>query len=68
MAVDPQVDAPFRGVVKKIYGLGPARRIEIALESGGSSVEIDDPRMPSLALGQQIGLTPDRYRVFAVEN
>ena len=66
MAVDPKHDAAFRGVVKRIYGLGPARRIEIALGSGENNVEIDASRMPNLALRQQIGLTPNRYRVFAV--
>ncbi len=66
MTIVPQQDAPFRGVVKRIHGLGPARRIEIAIGSGDSIVEIDAPRVQHVDPGQEIGLKLGRYRVFAI--
>jgi sulfate transport system ATP-binding protein len=65
MTIGPEGDAPFKGVVKRIHGLGPARRVEIALGNAGCIVEIDAPRTQGFDLGQRIGLTPGRYRVFA---
>lgn len=65
MTIVPQEDAPFRGIVKRVHGLGPARRVEIALGHEGGVVEIDAPRIQSLDLGQAVGLAPRRYEVFA---
>jgi sulfate/thiosulfate transport system ATP-binding protein len=65
MTIGPEGDAPFQGIVKRVHGLGPARRIEIALGNAGCIVEIDAPRTPGLDPGQRIGLTPGRYQVFA---
>jgi sulfate/thiosulfate transport system ATP-binding protein len=66
MAVVPVDGAPFEGRVTRIHGLGPARRIEIALRSeDGAVIEIDVPRPSELAPGQAIGLKPRTYRIFA---
>ncbi len=66
MAVVPIADAPLAGRVTRIHGLGPARRIEITLRSrDGAVVEIDVPRAGELAPGQEVGLRPRTYRIFA---
>ena len=65
MAIVPEGAAPFSGIVKRIHGIGPARRVEIALGRGESVVEVDAPRDQSFDPGQQIGLALSRYRVFA---
>jgi sulfate/thiosulfate transport system ATP-binding protein len=66
MAVVPVDGAPFEGRVTRIHGLGPARRIEVALRSDdGAVVEIDVPRSGELAPGQAVGLQPRTYRIFA---
>jgi sulfate/thiosulfate transport system ATP-binding protein len=66
MAVVPVDGAPFEGRVTRVHGLGPARRIEIALRSqDGAVIEIDVPRPAELAPGQAIGLKPRTYRIFA---
>jgi sulfate/thiosulfate transport system ATP-binding protein len=60
--------APFRGTVRGIHGIGPARRVEIALGQGNEPtvVEVDAPRSLTLEVGQAIGLEPRQYRVFSV--
>jgi sulfate transport system ATP-binding protein len=66
MAVVPVDGAPFEGRVMRIHGLGPARRIEIALRSDTDAViEIDVPRPDELAPGQAVGLKPRAYKIFA---
>jgi sulfate transport system ATP-binding protein len=65
MAVVPVAEATFTGQVTRIHGLGPGRRIEVALHSGGGTVEVDLPRTSDVAAGQTIGLRPLQYRVFA---
>jgi sulfate/thiosulfate transport system ATP-binding protein len=66
MAVVPVDGAPFEGRVTRVHGLGPARRIEIALRSqDGAVIEIDVPRPAELTPGQAIGLKPRTYRIFA---
>jgi sulfate transport system ATP-binding protein len=50
----------------RIHGLGPARRIEIALRSDTDAViEIDVPRPDELAPGHAVGLKPRTYKIFA---
>ena len=66
MAVAPQEHAPFSGTVRRVHGLGPARRVEIALGDEDNIVEIDAPRAQTVAPGQVVGLAPQRYRVFPV--
>jgi len=56
----------LRGTVRRIHGIGPARRIEIALgtEQAETIVEVDALRAQQLRLGQLVGLRPERYRLF----
>jgi sulfate transport system ATP-binding protein len=65
MAVVPVAEAIFAGQVMRIHGIGPGRRIEVALQSGGGTVEVDLPRTSDVAAGQTIGLRPLQYRIFA---
>ena len=66
MTVVPVAGAAFEGRVTRIHGLGPARRIEVALRSqDGAVIEIDVPRSAELAPGQTVGLKPRTYRIFA---
>lgn len=54
------------GVVKRIRGIGPARRVEIALVSGGSEtlVEVLALRTQQWRIGQLVGIRPQQYRLF----
>jgi sulfate transport system ATP-binding protein len=54
------------GVVKRIRGIGPARRVEIALVSGGSEtlVELLALRTQQWRIGQLVGIRPQQYRLF----
>jgi len=57
----------LRGVVKRIYGIGPARRVEVALgsEEGETLIEVDAFRTQALRVGQLVGIKAERYRLFA---
>ena len=57
----------LRGVVKRIHGIGPARRVEIALgsETAETLIEVDALRTQPLRVGQLVGLRPDQYRIFS---
>ncbi len=55
--------APLRGTVQRIHGLGPQRRIEIALPEDQGIIEIDAPAT-RVNPGDTIGLAPQRYRLF----
>jgi sulfate transport system ATP-binding protein len=57
----------LRGVVKRIHGIGPARRVEIALGSENSEtlIEVDAQRTQPLRIGQLVGVKPEQYRLFA---
>jgi sulfate/thiosulfate transport system ATP-binding protein len=59
--------AAFSGTVRRVHGLGPARRIEIELqaESDVHLVEVDAPRLHLIEIGQPIGLEPQNYRLYA---
>jgi sulfate transport system ATP-binding protein len=59
--------APLRGAVKGVHGIGPARRVEIALGRGAAPtiIEVDAPRQLQLDVGQSIGLEPQQYRIFS---
>jgi sulfate transport system ATP-binding protein len=56
--------APLNGTVKWVHGLGPARRIEVALGSN-QIVEIDVPRIHNVGAGEVVGLAPRQYRLFS---
>jgi sulfate transport system ATP-binding protein len=68
LSIVPQQDAPLRGTVKRIHGLGPARRIEVALGSDGNVIEIDASHTKSVDSGEGVGLVPNRYRIFATHS
>jgi sulfate/thiosulfate transport system ATP-binding protein len=55
------------GTVKRMHGIGPARRVEIALGDEGSEiiVEVVAPRSQQWRIGQRVGLRPQQYRLFA---
>jgi sulfate transport system ATP-binding protein len=54
------------GTVRRVHGLGPARRVEIMLSEGEREhlVEVDAPRRQEIAIGQSVGLQPREYRIF----
>ena len=57
--------AALTGVVKRVHGLGAARRVEVMLSAPETLVEIDTPRNLPVEVGATIGLKPQRYRIFA---
>jgi len=67
MNIVPAETANLRGTVRRVHGIGPARRVEISLGSDdeGKIVEIDAPRSRHFEIGQPIGLVPQQYRLFA---
>ncbi len=67
MTIVPAATAPIKGTVTRVHGIGPARRVEIALTAAPTPdvVEIDAPRNQSFEAGQLIGLRPQHYRIFA---
>jgi sulfate transport system ATP-binding protein len=59
-------DSELTGTVRRVHGIGPARRLEIALgRSGATLVEVDAPRTQQFEVGAVVGLRPRVYRVFA---
>ena len=58
--------AALTGVVKRVHGFGPARRLEIALREGGREhfIEVNAPRHDAIGVGQEVGLQPRAYRLF----
>jgi sulfate transport system ATP-binding protein len=67
MAVLPtSCETALTGEVKRIHGIGPARRVEIALGRDGAqtTVEIVALRNQQWRVGQVIGLRPEQYRLF----
>lgn len=60
----------LRGIVRRVHGIGPARRVEIALGSGNSEslVEVRAPRGQDLTVGQFVALRPEHYRMFPISN
>ena len=70
VAIVPDADgAVLDGVVKRVHGFGPARRVEIALHAGGQEhfIEVHAPRNDPVRIGQRVGLQPRAYRLFAAE-
>jgi sulfate transport system ATP-binding protein len=59
-------EGDLRGVVKRVHGIGPARRIEIALgtEPAQTIVEVDALRAQQWRVGQVVCLRPEQYRLF----
>jgi len=68
VAIVPESDgAVLNGVVKRVLGFGPARRVEIVLREGEHEhfIEVNAPRHEPFSIGQRVGLQPRAYRLFA---
>ena len=65
MRVSAPGDAPLRGRIKRVHGIGVARRIEVELST--LSIEIDATRVHGIDVGEEIGLKPVRYRVYGAK-
>jgi sulfate transport system ATP-binding protein len=59
-------DHRFKGIVRRIHGIGPARRVEVALGSANAEtlIEVDALRAQQFRVGQLVGLRADQYRLF----
>jgi len=58
-------ESDLKGVVKRIHGIGAARRVEIALgEPAQTIVEVDALHDQQWHVGQIVGLRPEKYRLF----
>jgi sulfate/thiosulfate transport system ATP-binding protein len=64
MRIGPAEQGPFRGRVKRVHGIGAARRLEIDLMPE-HVIEIEASGAHAVRIGDEIGLKPDRYRVYA---
>jgi len=68
MTILPEAEADsLRGEVRGIHGIGPARRIEIALGGAPRLIEVDAMRGQHCEIGQMLHLRPTEYRLFADE-
>jgi sulfate transport system ATP-binding protein len=65
MGIVPPDRAALKGIVRYIHGLGSARRVEVALGGEKRPIEVDVPRRHELTAGQEVGLVPYRYRIYA---
>jgi hypothetical protein len=53
--------------VRGIHGIGPARRIDVAVGGAQTVIEVDVPRSQPCAIGQVLHLRPAQYRLFPSE-
>ncbi|HXW48794.1 MAG TPA: TOBE-like domain-containing protein [Xanthobacteraceae bacterium] len=62
----PSAESDLKGLVKRIHGIGAARRVEIALasEAAPTIIEVDALRSQQWRVGQVVGLRPEKYRLF----
>ena len=62
----PSSENVLMGVVTRVHGIGPARRVEIALGAEGAQtiVEVVALRNQPWRIGQSVGLRPEQYRLF----
>jgi len=65
LLIEPAGSGALRGEVVQVRSFGPVQRAEVALAEGATAIEIDVPRERELHLGETVGLTPRRYRIFA---
>jgi sulfate transport system ATP-binding protein len=54
----------LRGEVRSIHGIGPARRIEIAVGGAQTIIEVDAHRSQQCRIGEVLHLRPAQYRLF----
>jgi sulfate transport system ATP-binding protein len=65
MTILPQPESnSLRGEVRGVHGIGPARRIDVALNGAQTVIEVDAPRSQPCAIGQVLHLRPAQYRLF----
>jgi sulfate transport system ATP-binding protein len=64
MQVGPAGSGAFEGAVTHVRSFGPVQRAEVRLSQGQAAIEIDAPRDHELQVGDIVGLTPRRYRIF----
>jgi sulfate/thiosulfate transport system ATP-binding protein len=68
MSILPQPETnSLHGEVRGIHGIGPARRIDVALSGAQTVIEVDAPRSQPCAIGQMLHLRPAQYRLFPSE-
>jgi sulfate transport system ATP-binding protein len=65
MQVGPAGSGAFEGAVTHVRSFGPLQRAEVRLSLAQAAIEIDAPRDHELRVGDIVGLTPRRYRIFA---
>jgi len=65
MQVGPAGSGVFEGAVRRVRTFGPIQRAEVKLSQAPAAIEIDAPRDRELQVGDIVGLTPRRYRIFA---
>jgi len=65
MQLCPAGSGAFEGAVTHVRTFGPIQRAEVKLAQGQAAIEIDAPRDNQLRVGDIVGLTPRRYRIFA---
>jgi sulfate/thiosulfate transport system ATP-binding protein len=65
MQLGPAGSGTFEGAVTHVRSFGPVQRAEVKLSQGPAAIEIDAPRDRELQVGDLVGLTPRRYRIFA---
>jgi sulfate transport system ATP-binding protein len=65
MAILPDAETnSLRGEVRSIHGIGPARRIEIAVGGAQTIIEVDAHRSRQCQIGEILHLRPAQYRLF----
>ena len=65
MQLCPAGSGAFEGAVTHVRTFGPIQRAEVRFGQGQAAIEIDAPRDNQLRVGDIVGLTPRRYRIFA---
>jgi sulfate/thiosulfate transport system ATP-binding protein len=66
--VSETAGAALSGTVRRVHGFGPGRRLEICLREGDREhfIEVTAPRHDTIGVGQEVGLKPRNYRLFAI--
>jgi len=56
----------LKGVVRRVHGIGAARRVEIALDGAAAQtiIEVDALRTQQWCVGQAVELRPEKYQLF----
>jgi sulfate transport system ATP-binding protein len=65
MTILPDAESnSLRGEVRGIHGIGPARRIDIAVGGAQTVIEVDAPRSLQCRVGEVLHLRPAQYQLF----